>query len=90
MAYEQKDGAGSLFKNDKKEAEQHPDYRGSIKVAGVEYWLSAWIKQSKGGKKYMSLSAQSKQAVKSASYKAQDAAKVQAAAAPEFDDEWPM
>ena len=60
MAYEQKDGQGSLFKNDKKDTEQHPDYRGSITIGRREYWLSAWIKSSKAGQKYMSLSAQPK------------------------------
>ena len=61
MAYEQKDGQGSLFKNDKKDTEQQPDYRGSITIGGREYWLSAWIKSSKAGQKYMSLSAQPKE-----------------------------
>ena len=60
MAYEQKDNSGSLFKNDKKEKENHPDYRGSINVAGTDYWLDAWIKESKAGKKYMSLSVKPK------------------------------
>lgn len=60
MAYEQKDGDGSLFKNDQKDTEMHPDYKGSITVGGRQYWLSAWLKSSKGGKKYMSLSAQEK------------------------------
>lgn len=62
MAFEQKDGQGSLFKNTEKEQPNHADYTGSIKVAGVEYWLNAWIKQSKGGKMFMSLSAKPKQA----------------------------
>lgn len=61
MAFEQKDGSGALFKNEDKDTEQHPDYRGSIKIHGQEYWLSAWIKEAKSGKKYMSLSAQPKQ-----------------------------
>ena len=61
MAYEQKDGQGSLFKNDKKDTEQQPDYRGSITIGGREYWLSSWIKSSKAGQKYMSLSAQPKE-----------------------------
>ena len=57
MAYEQKDGQGSLFKNKRKETDNHPDYTGSVKINGVEHWLSAWIKTpSAGGEKYMSLS----------------------------------
>ena len=39
-----------MFKNDKKEAHNQPDYKGNITVAGVEYWLSAWIKEGKSGK----------------------------------------
>lgn len=46
---------GALFKNDRKEQANHPDYKGQINVAGVEYWLSAWIKEGAKGK-YMSLS----------------------------------
>lgn len=61
MAFEQKDGQGALFRNEDKDTEQHPDYRGSIKIRGQEYWLSAWIKEAKSGAKYMSLSAQPKQ-----------------------------
>jgi len=46
---------GVLFKNDRKEGTAHPDYKGNINVGGVEYWLSAWIKEGKSGK-FMSLS----------------------------------
>lgn len=54
---------GALFKNEKKQKETHPDYRGSITIGGVEYWLDAWIKEPKeGGKKFMSLSAKPKNA----------------------------
>jgi uncharacterized protein (DUF736 family) len=60
MGFESKDGSGALFKNEDKDTEQHPDYRGNIKIQGQEYWLSAWIKESKAGRKYMSLSAQPK------------------------------
>jgi hypothetical protein len=44
VSYEAKDNSGQLFKNDKKESDRHPDYKGSIMVGGVEHWLSAWIK----------------------------------------------
>lgn len=47
---------GVLFKNDKKQGENQPDYTGSAEVEGVDCWLSAWIKEDKNGKKYMSLS----------------------------------
>lgn len=62
MAYEQKDGQGVLFKNEDKQEERHADYRGSITINGQQYWLDAWIKTSKGDKKFMSLSAKPKMA----------------------------
>jgi len=46
---------GVLFKNDRKELDNHPDYKGSINCDGVDYWLSAWIKEGQKGK-FMSLS----------------------------------
>ena len=47
MAYEMRPGAFSLFKNDKKTKETHPDWKGSIKLPdGSEYWFDAWNKNS--------------------------------------------
>ena len=47
---EKRDNSGVLFKNDKKESEKHPDYKGNLTIDGKDYWLSAWIKEGKGGK----------------------------------------
>lgn len=47
---------GALFKNKDKDAENHPDYKGNLNANGTEYWVSAWIKTSKAGEKYMSVS----------------------------------
>lgn len=60
MAYDNTNG-GALFKNDDKQGDKSPDYRGTLNVDGVEYWLNAWIKVSKKGTKFMSLSVKSKQ-----------------------------
>jgi hypothetical protein len=46
---------GVLFKNDRKEQDSHPDYKGSCEINGVEHWISAWIKEGRQGK-FMSLS----------------------------------
>ena len=54
MTYEAKPNTGTLWKNDRKEKDTHPDYRGSLNVDGHEYEISAWIKEGKKGK-FMSL-----------------------------------
>jgi hypothetical protein len=61
MSYEQKDNSGSLFKNDRKETEKHPDRKGSGRIDGVDYWVSGWVKQDKNGNPWMSLSFQKKE-----------------------------
>jgi hypothetical protein len=54
MAFEQKDNSWALFRNDRKEGENDPDYKGSATIGGVEYWLNAWLRTSKAGQKYFS------------------------------------
>jgi uncharacterized protein (DUF736 family) len=56
MAFEQRELSGSMFKNDKKTLPNHPDYRGDCKVDGKLYWMSGWIKETKAGAKFLSVS----------------------------------
>lgn len=55
--YQQKDMSGALFRNEQKQdGDDYPDYQGSVTVKGVKYGVGGWIKKSKSGKTYMSLS----------------------------------
>lgn len=49
MSYEHKEGFGGLFKNDKKDSEKQPDYKGSIMLNGVVYELAGWKKEGAKG-----------------------------------------
>ena len=55
MAYEQRDNSGSLFRNDRCETERHPTHKGTAKIDGRDYWVSAWIKEAKDGSRFFSL-----------------------------------
>lgn len=59
--YQQKDNSGSIFKNERKEQENHPDGKGSALIDGVEYWISSWNRTSSSGKQFRSLSFQRKE-----------------------------
>lgn len=50
---------GTLFKADERRNDRSPEYTGKLNIDGKEYRLSAWIKESKTGKKYFSLSVSS-------------------------------
>jgi hypothetical protein len=72
---------GVLFKNDRKQSDKQADYKGSINVNGEEFWLDAWINESKSGAKYMSLSIKPKKKVE---------AEKKPAAGIHYDDEIPF
>ena len=53
---ETKNNSGAIFKNDKKTAETHPDYKGKVNVNGKEMEVALWLKTSQSGMKYFSAS----------------------------------
>jgi hypothetical protein len=55
MSFTPKPGFGSLFKNDRKSKDIHPDYKGSICLPdGSTLQLGGWISDNANGK-YLSL-----------------------------------
>jgi hypothetical protein len=72
MAYEQKEGSGALFRNDKGDNPARPDYRGDVMLGGVLYEVSGWIKPlpSSPDTRFMSLAAKPKQAQQAPKQKA--------------------
>lgn len=69
---DKRDNSGALFRNDKKEADNHPDYTGNCMIDGKEFWINAWLKDGKNGK-FMSFSFKPKQASKQPASKDTDA-----------------
>ena len=76
---------GAFFRNDRKENEKQPDYKGPLNVEGKDYELAGWIRKSKTGKTYMSLSVQ-----EPLEKRAQDTNIDRGAADPELDDDIPF
>lgn len=56
MAYEHKDGQGSMFRNEKQNDRQ-PDYKGTIVINGTTYEIAGWERTSQRGSSYISLQA---------------------------------
>lgn len=49
MAFEQRDNSGTLFINDRKEKDTHPDRNGTAMIDGREYYVSGWLKKGAKG-----------------------------------------
>lgn len=66
MSYQRRVGDGVLWRNDKRESENHPNMRGDLLAAcphchqAFEMYVSAWTKAKRDGEKFLSLSAKSK------------------------------
>lgn len=52
---------GVLFRAKEVPSEKHPSYTGKLNVGGVDFRLSAWVKESKTGEKFFSLAISEKQ-----------------------------
>lgn len=54
MAYVLQEGAGTMFPNENKNSDKHPDYNGKCMYNGKLHWYSLWKNQSKSGSVYLS------------------------------------
>ena len=63
MAYEHREGSGSLFPNTYKEKDTQPDYKGDIMLNGELMSIAGWSKPGKNGE-FISVKISPKIAVK--------------------------
>jgi hypothetical protein len=50
------DNRGVLFWREEKETEKHPDWTGSVTIAGRTFDIAGWSRKSEKGKDYISIS----------------------------------
>ena len=83
---------GSVWKNDKKLTDQHPDLTGSLNVEGVEYWVSAWKRKEGANPKapLLSFSVKRKDEVQKAAPKDEPVYETKPTAPEEFFDDIPF
>jgi len=82
---------GSIWKNEKKETDNHPDFNGSLDVNGVEYWVSAWLRKPDANPKAPALNFSIKPKEQQQGQQAAGAATGAAAGtAQNFDDDIPF
>lgn len=58
MNYDIKDNTGKAFINSYRTSENHPNFKGKLKVDGVMKDISVWKKLDKNGKEFLSISVQ--------------------------------
>jgi uncharacterized protein (DUF736 family) len=78
ITYEQRDGQGSLFINEKKTSDKQPDYQGNVMINGKKMQIAGWKKQSKSGSTFLSIQISEPREATTA------------AAKPAFDDKLPF
>lgn len=84
MTYEKRPDTGTIAKSRNKTKDTHADYSGQINVAGVDYWLSGWLKTGPSGDKFLSLAVKVKQPIQLKAFDAAPAVGV------DFDDDLPF
>ncbi len=84
--HQQRDNTGTLFINNRKEKDTHPDRTGTIMIEGVEYYLSGWDKSGPTGER-ISLSVKKKEQRQEAPKAYQASQKMQQ---PDYDDSVPF
>lgn len=52
--------SGALFRAKDRKTDKHPEYTGTINIDGVEYYLSAWVKERFSGEKFFGIKAKRK------------------------------
>jgi len=55
MAYERKEGQGSIFGNQNKTTDAHPDFTGDALWRGEVIRIALWKKRDKNGKTWLSV-----------------------------------
>lgn len=65
---------GVLFLNKDKKTEKHPDYSGKLDVDGDEFYIDGWVRATKDGKKFLSISVKRKDGAGGAAKPAKPAA----------------
>ena len=77
---------GILSRNDRKEKDTHPDFKGNATINGVDYWIDAWTQERKdgSGRKFFKLKFKAKDQQQAG------AAKPRVPAAAEMDDDAPF
>ena len=56
MAFEVRENSGSMFVNQRKQKDTHPDFQGTVNVDGTLKQISAWKKEDKNGNDWYSFS----------------------------------
>lgn len=75
MAYELREGEGTLWPNKNKNGESSPNLTGQTKLDGKEYWVSGWVNTSQAsGAKWIKFTLRAKDESGAATHPAESAA----------------